>query len=166
MVDNICHFKWKYELCWSKSKPSIPNGLVIQVVAENSGVLQWILLVFIWSIQQLQFIGQCPIWSGSLYISRGLWMYYHIFSITSAYINGAQFTVEYIRPFRFISCNSSFLSKSALQRHIKILKHRNIHQPFVDHITIIIICPIKIIFSMTLFMFFQTKLSPVLIVCF
>ena len=93
-------------------------------------------------------------------------MYYHIFSITSAYINGAQFTVEYIRPFRFISCNSSFLSMSALQRHNKIRKPRKIHQPFVDHITIIIICPIKIIFSMTLFMFYQTILSPVFIVFF
>ena len=81
-------------------------------------------------------------------------MYYHIFSITSAYINGAQFTVEYIRPFRFISCNSSFLSMSALQRHNKIRKPRKIHQPFVDHITIIIICPTKSIFRM----------SPVLIV--
>ena len=49
-----------------------------------------------------QFIrGQCPTWTSSVYISHSLWMDYHIFSITSAYINGAQFTVEYLRQFWF-----------------------------------------------------------------
>ena len=77
---------------------------------SNCGIiLRWILLVFIWSIYPAVYRAM-PYLVHSVYIScssSSLWMYYHIFSITSAYINGAQFTVEYLRPPRFISFPAS-----------------------------------------------------------
>ena len=76
---------------------------------SNCGIiLRWILLVFIWSIYPAVYRAM-PYLVHGVYIScsSSLWMYYHIFSITSAYINGAQFTVEYLRPPRFISFPAS-----------------------------------------------------------
>ena len=85
------------------------NLCLFFIFFSNCGIiLRWILLVFIWSIYPAVYRAM-PYLVHGVYIScsSSLWMYYHIFSITSAYINGAQFTVEYLRPPRFISFPAS-----------------------------------------------------------